>query len=51
MFCYFFRIFNLDLFIAIIPQKCIGSINLVLVTPPTVLVLSFKHLTGAFGMV
>ena len=51
IFCYFFHIFNLDFFKTIIPLKWIGSIHLVLVTPPTVLGWSFWNFIGAFEMV
>ena len=40
-FYHFFRIFNLDIFWALILQKCIGSRYLVPSTPPTVFIQSF----------
>ena len=46
-----FFIFNLDFFRALILQKCIGSMYLLPVTPPTVLGQSFSNFTGAFRMV
>ena len=42
MFCYFFRILKLDIFRALIPQKCKGSMHLVIATSPTVLGRSFN---------
>ena len=51
IFYYFFRIFNLDIFLVLILQKHIGSRYLVPVTPTTVLSRSFWNFTGAFRMV
>ena len=58
---YFFRIlklflslsciFNLDVFRALILQKCIGSMYILPATPPTVFCQSFSNFTGAFRMV
>ena len=48
---FFFCIFNLDFFRALILQKCIGSMYLLPATPPTVLGQSFSNFTGAFRMV
>ena len=50
-FCHFFHIFNLDIFLDLILQKCIGSRYLVPVTPTTVLSRSFWKFTGALRMV
>ena len=50
-FYHFFRIFNLDIFWALILQKCIGSRYLVTSTPPTVFGQSFWNFTGALRMV
>ena len=41
IFYYFVRIFNLDIFLVLILQKCIGSRYLVPLTPPTVFGRSF----------
>ena len=51
IFYYFFRIFNLDIFWALILQKYIGSRYLVPSTPPTVLGQSFWNFTRALRMV
>ena len=51
IFYYFFRIFNLDIFWVLIPQKHIGSRYLVPVTPTTVLSRSFWNFTAALRMV
>ena len=50
-FYHFFRIFNVDIFWALILQKCIGSRYLVPSTPPTVFGQSFWNFTEAFRMV
>ena len=50
-FITFFRIFNLDIFWALILQKCIGSRYLVPSTPPTVFGQSFWNFTRALRMV
>lgn len=50
-FCYFFGIFNLCLFRALILQKCLWSMHLVLATLPTVLGRSFSSFTCAFKMI
>ena len=50
-FISFFRIFNVDIFWALILQKCIGSRYLVPSTPPTVFGQSFWNFTEAFRMV
>ena len=47
----FFRIFNLDIFRALILQICIWSIYLVSATPPTVFGESFWNFTVVFRMV
>ena len=49
-YIFFFCIFNLDFFRALILQKCIGSMYLLPATPPTVLGQSFSNFTGAFRM-
>ena len=51
IFDHIFCIFNLDIFRALVLQKCIGSMYLLPATPPTVLVQSFSNFTGAFRMV
>ena len=51
IFYHFFRIFNVDIFWALILQKCIGSRYLVPSTPPTVFGQSFWNFTEAFRMV
>ena len=51
IFYHFFRIFNLDIFRALILQICIWSIYLVLATPPTVFGESFWNFTVVFRMV
>ena len=51
IFYHFFRIFNLDIFWALILQKCIGSRYLVPSTPPTVFGQSFWNFTRALRMV
>ena len=51
IFYYFFRIFNVDIFLALILQKCMGSRYLVPSTPPTVFGQSFWNFTEAFRMV
>ena len=51
IFYHFFRIFNVDIFWALILQKCIGSKYLVPSTPPTVFGQSFWNFTEAFRMV
>ena len=51
IFYYFFRIFNLDIFRALILQICIWSIYLVSATPPTVFGESFWNFTVVFRMV
>ena len=43
-FYHFFRIFNLDIFLVLILQKCIWSRYLVPLTPPTVLADPFETL-------
>ena len=45
-FITFFRIFNLDIFLTLMLQKCIGSMYLVPSTPPTVFGQSFWNFTG-----
>ena len=50
-FYHFFRIFNLDIFRALILQICIWSIYLVSATPPTVFGESFWNFTVVFRMV
>ena len=50
IFCYFFHIFNLDIFWVLILQKSIGSRYLVPLTPPTVFGRSFWNFTWAFRM-
>ena len=50
-FYHFFRIFNLDIFRALILQICIWSIYLVSATPPTVFCESFWNFTVVFRMV
>ena len=50
-FITFFRIFNLDIFRALILQICIWSIYLVSATPPTVFGESFWNFTVVFRMV
>ena len=50
-FYHFFRIFNLDIFWALILQICIWSIYLVSATPPTVFGESFWNFTVVFRMV
>ena len=50
-FITFFRIFNLDIFWALILQKCIGSRYLVPSTPPTDFGQSFWNFTKALRMV
>ena len=51
IFYYFYRIFNLDIFRALILQICIWSIYLVSATPPTVFGESFWNFTVVFRMV
>ena len=51
IFYHFFRIFNLDIFQALILQICIWSIYLVSATPPTVFGESFRNFTVVFRMV
>ena len=51
IFYHFFRIFNLDIFRALILQICIWSIYLVSATPPTVFGESFWNFTVVFRMV
>ena len=51
IFYHFFRIFNLDIFRALILQICIWSIYLVSATPPTVFGESFWNITVVFRMV
>ena len=51
IFYHFFRIFNLDIFRALILQICIWSMYLVLVTSPTVFGESFWNFTGVLRMV
>ena len=51
IFYHFFRIFNLDIFWALILQKCIGSRYLVPSTPPTLFGQSFWNFTRALRMV
>ena len=51
IFYHFFRIFNLDIFRALILQICIWSIYLVSATPPTVFGESFLNFTVVFRMV
>ena len=51
IFYHFFRIFNLDIFQALILQICIWSIYLVSATPPTVFGESFWNFTVVFRMV
>ena len=51
IFYHIFFIFNLDFFRALILQKCIRSMYLLLATPPTVLGQSFSNFTGVFRMV
>ena len=51
IFCYFFRIFNSDIFWVLILQKHIGCRYLVPVIPTTVLSRSYWNFTGAFRMV
>ena len=46
IFYHFFRIFNLDIFRALILQICIWSMYLVSATPPTVFGESFWNFTG-----
>ena len=50
-FITFFRIFNLDIFRALILQICIWSMYLVSATPPTVFGESFWNFTGVLRMV
>ena len=50
-FITFFRIFNLDIFRALILQICIWSMYLVSATPPTVFGESFWNLSGVLRMV
>ena len=50
-FITFFRIFNLDIFLTLMLQKCIGSKYLVPSTPPIVFGQSFWNFTGALRMV
>ena len=50
-FITFFRIFNLDIFQALILQICIWSMYLVSATPPTVFGESFWNFTGVLTMV
>ena len=51
IFYHFFRIFNLDIFRALILQICIWSMYLVSATPPTVFGKSFWNFTGVLRMV
>ena len=51
IFYHFLRIFNLDIFRALILQICIWSIYLVSATPPTVFGKSFWNFTVVFRMV
>ena len=51
IFYHFFRIFNLDIFLTLMLQKCIGSRYLVPSTPLTVFGQSFWNFTGALRMV
>ena len=51
IFYHFLRIFNLDIFRALILQICIWSIYLVSATPPTVFGESFWNFTVVFRMV
>ena len=51
IFYHFFRIFNLDIFRALILQICIWSIYLVSATPPAVFGESFWNFTVVFRMV
>ena len=51
IFYHFFRIFNLDIFRALILQICIWSMYLVSATPPTVFGESFWNFTGVLRMV
>ena len=51
IFYHFFRIFNLDIFRALILQICIWSVYLVSATPPTVFGESFWNFTVVFRMV
>ena len=51
IFYHFFRIFNLDIFRALILQICIWSMYLVSATPPTVFGESFWNFTVVFRMV
>ena len=51
IFYHFFRIFNLDIFRALILQICIWSIYIVSATPPTVFGESFWNFTVVFRMV
>ena len=51
IFYHIFRIFNLDIFWALILQICIWSMYLVSATPPTVFGQSFWNFTGVLRMV
>ena len=51
IFYHFFRIFNLDIFRALILQICIWSMYLVSATPPTVFGESFWNFTDVLRMV
>ena len=51
IFYHFFRIFNLDIFRALILQICIWSMYLVSATPPTVFGEAFWNFTGVLRMV
>ena len=51
IFYYFFRIFNLDIFLILILQKYIGSRYLVPLTPPTVFGRFFWNFTGVLRRV
>ena len=51
IFYHFLRIFNLDIFRALILQICIWSMYLVSATPPTVFGESFWNFTGVLRMV
>ena len=51
IFAHIFCILNLDFFQGLIPQKCVGSMHVVLVTHLTVLCRSFRNFTGALTMV
>ena len=51
IFYHFFRIFNLDIFRALILQICIWSMYLVSATPPTVFGESFWNFTGVLRMI